>query len=71
MAHKCKKDITTSGLNLVGGLDISFRNNGNAEIGTATLAILSWPELKVSVCLYRSILGETLTLLYFVRSCIQ
>ena len=36
------------GLSVVGGLDISFREDGNGEEGIAVLAILSFPEMKVS-----------------------
>lgn len=35
------------GLSVVGGLDISFREDGKGEEGIAVLAVLSFPELKV------------------------
>lgn len=36
------------GLNYVGGLDISFRENGEGAEGIATLAVLSFPHFEVS-----------------------
>lgn len=42
-------DGATQGLRFVGGLDVSFREDGqgDGDDGIATLAVLSWPDLKV------------------------
>lgn len=37
------------GLSVVGGLDISFREDGTGEEGIAVLAVLSFPQLRVSL----------------------
>lgn len=39
--------LNAEGLDFVGGLDISFREDGSGDEGIATLAVLSWPDLKV------------------------
>lgn len=40
-------DVNIEGLSVVGGLDISFREDGNGDEGIAVLAVLSFPQLKV------------------------
>lgn len=43
--HEQSEPLTVEGLRYVGGLDISFSNDGND--GIATLVVLSFPELQV------------------------
>lgn len=45
--HESETPLDFAGLSVVGGLDISFREDGTGEEGVAVLAVLSFPGLKV------------------------
>jgi hypothetical protein len=45
--HEDVDSIRVHGLHTIAGLDISFRENGDGSEGIATLAVLSYPSLKV------------------------